>query len=67
MGIRKSTKSQQEPFWKRRIESDIAILRKGLIHLDDWFKVKWKKDKERKEEIWNQGKKKRKLKSLLSS
>ena len=28
MGIRKSVKPQQEPFWKRHIESDIARLRK---------------------------------------
>ena len=42
MGIRKSIKPQQEPFWKRRIESDIARLRKDLSRLDDWFKGKWK-------------------------
>ena len=40
MGIRKSVKPQQEPFWKRRIESDIRRLRKGLIIQDDWFKGK---------------------------
>ena len=50
MGIRKSVKSQQEQFWKRRIESDITRLRKDLSRLDDWFKGKWKKDKKRKKE-----------------
>ena len=50
MGIRKSVNSQQEQFWKRRIESDITRLRKDLSRLDDWFKGKWKKDKKRKKE-----------------
>ena len=40
MGARKSVKPQQEPFCKRRIESDIARLRKDLSRLDDWFKGK---------------------------
>ena len=57
IGIRKSVKPQQEPFWKRRTEGDIARLRKDVSHLDDWFKEKWKqiKKKERraKEEIQN--------------
>ena len=49
MGIRKSVKPQPEPFWKRRIESDIARLREDLSRLDVWFTGKWKKDeKERK-------------------
>ena len=30
MGIRKSVKPRQEPFWEIRIESDIARLRKDL-------------------------------------
>ena len=52
MGIRKSAKPQQEQFWKRCIESDIARLRKDLNHLDNWFKGKWKKDKKtNKEEL----------------
>ena len=45
MGIRKSVKPQQEPFWKRRIESDIARLRKDLSRQNDWLQGKWKKDK----------------------
>ena len=50
LGIRKSVKLQQEQFQKRSIESDIARLKKDLIHLDDWFKGKWKRDKKRKTE-----------------
>ena len=45
MGIIKSVKPQQEPFWKRRIESDIARLRKDLSRQDDWLKGKRQKDK----------------------
>ena len=44
MGIKKSAKLQQEPFWKRDTESDIARLRKDLGRLDESFKGKWKKD-----------------------
>ena len=54
METRKSVKSQQELFWKRCTENDIARLRKDLSRLDDWFQGKWKKDKRRtKEEIQN--------------
>ena len=42
MGIRKSVKPQQEPFWKRHIESDITRVRKDLSRQDDWLKGKWK-------------------------
>ena len=38
MGIEKSVKPQQEPFWERRIDSNIARLRKDLSRLDDLFK-----------------------------
>ena len=48
MGIRISIKPQQEPLWKRNIESDVPRLRKDFSRLDDWFKGKWKKDKKRK-------------------
>ena len=48
MGIRKSVKSKQEPFWKRRTENHIARLRKYLSRLDHWFKGKWKKIKNKK-------------------
>ena len=40
IGIRKSVKPRQGPFWKRRIEIDIARFRKDLSRLDDWFKGK---------------------------
>ena len=50
MGIKKYVKPQQEPFSKRRIESDITRLKKDLSRLDDWFQGKWKKiKKDRKE------------------
>ena len=39
MGTRKSVKPQQEPFWKRRTESDITRLRKDLSRQDEWLKV----------------------------
>ena len=57
MEIKKSTKSQQEPFRKRHNEKDIERLRKGLSRLGGWCKGKWKKDKKEerrtKEEIQN--------------
>ena len=40
MRIRKSVKPQQETFWKRHIESDIARLRKDLSRQDDWLNGK---------------------------
>ena len=42
MRKRKSANSQQEPFWKKLTESDIARLRKDLSCLNDWFKGKRK-------------------------
>ena len=33
-----NTINKKEPFWKRRIEKDIAILRMDLSRIDDWFK-----------------------------
>ena len=36
------TINKKEPFWKRRIEKDIAILRKDLSRIDDWFEGRWK-------------------------
>ena len=50
MVIRKSVKPQQKPFWKRRIESDIARLRKDLDRIDDLIQGKWKKDNKKKKE-----------------
>ena len=49
MGIRKSAKSQQEPIWKKRTESDIARLGKDLSRLDDWLRGTWKKEKKQNE------------------
>ena len=34
--------NKKEPFWKRRIENDIAISRKNFSRTDDWFKGRWK-------------------------
>ena len=39
-GKTKSVKPQQEPFWKRRIEDDIARLKKLLRCHADWLKEK---------------------------
>ena len=36
------TIKKKEPFWKRRIEEYIAILRNNLSRIDDWFKGRWK-------------------------
>ena len=32
------TINKKEPFWKRRMIEDIAIFRKDLSRIDDWFK-----------------------------
>ena len=42
---------QQERFWKRRIESDIAWLRKDFSRHDDCLKVKWKKRQKKEKRI----------------
>ena len=42
MGIRKSVKPQQQPFWKRYIESGITRVKKDLSRQDGWLKGKWK-------------------------
>ena len=36
------TINKKEPFSKQRIEKDIAILRKDLSRIDDWFNGRWK-------------------------
>ena len=36
------TINKKKPCWKWRIEQDIAILRKDLSRIDDWFKRRWK-------------------------
>ena len=40
MRIRKFEKPQQETFWKKPIERNVAKLRKNLSRLDDWFQGK---------------------------
>ena len=36
------TINKKEPFWKRRTEKDIAVLKKDCSRIDDWFKGLWK-------------------------
>ena len=36
------TINKKKPFWKWRIEKDIAILRKDLSTIDGWLKGRWK-------------------------
>ena len=36
------TINKKNPCWKWKIEQDIAILRKDLSRIDDWFKRRWK-------------------------
>ena len=36
------TINKKDPFWKRRIEKEITILRKDLSRIDNWFKGQWK-------------------------
>ena len=44
-------KEKKEPFWKRRILTDISRLRKNLSKTEAWFAGRWKKDK-KKEKDW---------------
>ena len=39
------TINKKEPFWKRRIGKDFAILRNDLNRINDWFKRRSKKKK----------------------
>ena len=36
--------NKKDPFWKRIIEKDIAVLRKDLRKIDDSFNGRWKRD-----------------------
>lgn len=36
-----SNKQRKEPMWKRRIETDIVVLRKHLSKIERWYKGKW--------------------------
>ena len=52
VGMKKSNaKKKKEPFWKRRILTDISWLRKDLSRIEAWFAGRWKKDK-KKEKDW---------------
>ena len=52
VGMKKSNaKKKKEPFWKRRILTDISRLRKDLSRIESWFAGRWKKDK-KKEKDW---------------
>ena len=46
VGMKKSNaKKKKEPFWKRRILTDITRLRKDLSKIEPWFAGRWEKDK----------------------
>ena len=48
VGMKKSNaKKKKEPFWKRRILTDISRLRKDLSRIEAWFAGRWKKDKKK--------------------
>ena len=52
VGMKKSNANKKiEPFWKRRILTDISRLRKDLSRIEAWIAGRWKKDK-KKEEDW---------------
>ena len=52
VGMKKSNaKKEKEPFWKRRILTDISRLRKDLSRIETWFAGRWEKDK-KKEKDW---------------
>ena len=38
----KSKKKKKDPFWKRRIQNDIKLLRKDLSKIVAWFQGKWR-------------------------
>ena len=48
VGVIANKKEFKEPYWKRRIEDDIARLRKDLSQVEDWFKGRWKNIKHRR-------------------
>ena len=52
VGMKKSNaKKKKEPFWKRRILTDISRLRKVQRRIEAWFAGRWKNDKN-KEKDW---------------
>ena len=57
------TINKKQPFWKRRIENDITILRKDLSRNDDWFKGRWKNGSTK---LKGELKKKHKIKGFIT-
>ena len=52
VGMKKSNaKKKKEPFWKRRILTDISRLRTDQRRIEAWFAGRWKNDKN-KEKDW---------------
>ena len=55
VGRKKSNaKKKKEPFWKRRILSNISRLRKHLSKIEAWFAGRWKKDKTKEKKLLDQ-------------
>ena len=55
VGMKKSiAKKKKEPFWKRRILTDISRLRKDLSRIEAWFAGRWKKDKKKDKDLLDQ-------------
>ena len=51
IGLKKSNaKKKKEPFWKRKILTDISRLRKDLSRIEAWFAGRWKKDKKKEKD-----------------
>ena len=43
LGAKENRKKQpKEPYWKRRIENDVKVLRKDISRISSWFKGEWK-------------------------
>ena len=53
VGMKKSNakKKKKEPFWKRRILTDISRLRKDLSRIEAWFAGRWKKIKNKRKRL----------------
>ena len=49
-----NAKKKKEPFWKRRILSDISRLRKDLSRIEARFAGRWKKDKNKENDLLDQ-------------
>ena len=52
VGMKKSnSKKKKEPLWKRRILKGISILRKDLSRIEEWFAGRWKKNKNKENDL----------------